>query len=134
MRYLLDTDTFIYIQRKTPNSVLRTFAKFESGEVGVSVIVFGELSYGAEKSAQRDRNVALVDEIAGQIAVLPLPKAAGAIYGKLRANLERKGEIIGGNNDLWIAAHAIAADLILVTNNTREFRRVAGLKIENWAE
>ena len=64
--------------------------------------------------------------------MLPLPEEAAAVYGTLRAALERKGQMIG-NNDLWIAAHAKAAGLTLVTNNVREFKRVPGLKVENWA-
>jgi tRNA(fMet)-specific endonuclease VapC len=64
---------------------------------------------------------------------LPLPENAGQAYGAIRAELESKGQMIG-NNDLWIAAHALTSQLILVTNNEKEFRRVAGLKLQNWAD
>ena len=67
------------------------------------------------------------------LPILPLVKGAAHAYSQIRAELESKGEMIG-NNDLWIAAHALAAGLTLVTNNTREFRRVRGLKVQNWAE
>ena len=131
-RYLLDTDTFIYIQRRHPSAVERRFAELRPGDAVVSVIVYGELMYGAYKSKQTERSLRALDELLELVAVLPLPEEAAAVYGTLRALLERKGQIIG-NNDLWIAAHAKAAGLTLVTNNVREFRRIPGLKVENWA-
>jgi tRNA(fMet)-specific endonuclease VapC len=96
------------------------------------VITFGELVSGAEKSAQRAAALKLLRELAQVLPVLGLPETAAEAYGTIRAELERKGQMIG-NNDLWIAAHAKAAGLTLVTNNEREFRRVRGLKVENWA-
>ncbi len=88
--------------------------------------------YGAQKSPNQERAFGDLQELEMMIPVLPLPVAASAIYGRVRADLERRGEMIGGN-DLWIAAHALAAGLIMVTSNEREFRRVAGLAMENWA-
>jgi tRNA(fMet)-specific endonuclease VapC len=88
--------------------------------------------YGAEKSAQRAVALELLRELAQVLPVLALPSAAAETYGTMRAHLERRGKMIG-NNDLWIAAHAKAAGMTLVTNNEREFRRVRGLKVENWA-
>ncbi len=76
--------------------------------------------------------MATFEELMQILPVAPLPGAAGEIYGEVRGELESKGRPIG-NNDLWIAAHAMASGLILVTNNEREFRKVKGLKIENWA-
>jgi tRNA(fMet)-specific endonuclease VapC len=87
--------------------------------------------HGVEKSPDRDVGLATLRKLTGLIPVLPLPAEAGEIYGKIRATLERGGNPIG-NNDLWIAAHAKSAGLILVTNNMREFRRVSGLQLENW--
>jgi tRNA(fMet)-specific endonuclease VapC len=84
-----------------------------------------------KKSQFREQAGRLLAELAGLLPVMALPSRAGQFYGAIRAALEAKGEMIG-NNDLWIAAHAQAAELILVTNNEREFRRVQGLKIENW--
>ena len=72
-------------------------------------------------------------DLAHFLPALALPERAAETYGALRAELETKGEMIG-NNDLWIAAHALAAELILVTNNAKEFRRVRGLKVQNWTE
>jgi tRNA(fMet)-specific endonuclease VapC len=131
--YLLDTNICAYIQRQRPAAVLAKFRGLEAGEAAISTITYGELIYGAEKSERRSQILKNIEEVIGLMAVLPVPKEAGAIYGALRADLERRGEVIG-NNDFWIAAHAKAADLILVTNNTREFNRIPGLKIENWAE
>ncbi len=131
-RYLLDTNICIYIRQKRPEDLLRRFEKLAPGEAAVSVITYGELLYGAEKSAQRRAAIERLRELVLLLPALPLPEAAAESYGKIRAELESKGEMIG-NNDLWIAAHASAADLTLVTNNEREFRRVRGLKLQNWA-
>ena len=97
----------------------------------ISVITFGELSYGAEKSRFREQASSQLIELAALLPVQALPSHAGECYGAIRAALEAKGEIIG-NNDLWIAAHAKAAELVLVTNNEHEFRRIPSLKIQNW--
>ncbi len=131
-RFLLDTNICIYIRRKKPEEVLRRFRTLKQGEAVLSVITFGELVYGAEKSGQRAAALELLRELAQMIPVLSLPETAADAYGTIRAELERKGQMIG-NNDLWIAAHAKAAGLTLVTNNEREFRRVRGLKMQNWA-
>lgn len=131
-RFLLDTNICIYIRRKRPEQVLRRFDALKAGEAVLSVITFGELMYGAEKSAQRSEALELLRELARVLPVMGLPEAAAEAYGTMRAELERKGQMIG-NNDLWIAAHAKAAGLTLVTNNEKEFRRVRGLKVENWA-
>jgi tRNA(fMet)-specific endonuclease VapC len=98
----------------------------------ISVITWGELRHGAERSTRRESVVESLDEFAALVSVEPLPKAAGQEYGAIRAALEARGTPIG-NNDLWIAAHARAAGLTLVTNNESEFQRVKDLKIENWA-
>ena len=131
-RFLLDTNICIYIRRKKPEEVLRRFRTLKQGEAVLSVITFGELVYGAEKSAQRTAALELLQELASVLPVMGLPETAAEAYGTMRAELERKGQMIG-NNDLWIAAHATAARLTLITNNEREFRRVRGLKVENWA-
>lgn len=130
-RYLLDTDTCIYIRRKRPAKVLARFEKAEPGEVGISVITYGELAYGAAKSSERERAETGLARLTELLPVLPLPERAGAAYGAIRAALAATGALIGPN-DLWIAAHAMASGLVLITNNVREFRRVKGLAIENW--
>jgi tRNA(fMet)-specific endonuclease VapC len=131
-RYLLDTNICIYIRQKRPEQVLRRFRKLRPGEAVLSVITYGELLYGAAKSAHRAEARERLRELVHFLPAVALPETAAETYGALRADLESKGEMIG-NNDLWIAAHALAAGLTLVTNNEREFRRVRGLKIQNWA-
>ena len=131
-RYLLDTSICIYIQRQKPGEVLTRFQKLKPGDAAISVITWGELLYGAEKSMQRKKALQLLEEFKTLVPVLPMPDNAGKIYGAIRASLESKGELMG-NNDLWIAAHAKASGLTIVTNNEREFKRVTGLKVRNWA-
>ncbi len=130
-RYMLDTNICIYIQRQRPEKVLVRFQKLKPGDAAISVITWGELVYGAEKNKQRKKVLQLLAEFKSFVPVLPIPESAGNTYGAIRALLEAKGTPIG-NNDLWIAAHAKAATLTLVTNNEREFQRVPGLKIQNW--
>ena len=132
-RYLLDTNICIYIQRHQPEKVLARFQKLKPGDAAISVITWGELLYGAEKSRQREKVLHLLNEFASFIPVLPIPAEAGYEYGVIRAFLEASGKPIG-NNDLWIAAHAKAAAITLVTNNLREFDRVPGLELRNWAD
>jgi tRNA(fMet)-specific endonuclease VapC len=131
VRYLLDTNICIYIQRQKPQEVLRRFQQLNPGDAAISVITWGELLYGAEKSRQRKRALHLLEEFRSLVPVLPMPESAGETYGAIRASLESKGEPIG-NNDLWIAAHAASASLTIVTNNERGFNRVPSLKIQNW--
>ena len=130
-RYLLDTNICIYIRRRRPPEVLARFGKLKPGEAALSVITYGELLYGVEKSQVRDQARQVLKELVEYLPVLALPAEAGEAYGAIRAELEARGEVIG-NNDLWIAAHARIAGLTLVTNNEREFKRVGGLKVQNW--
>ena len=131
-RYLLDTNICIYIRRARPEKVLRRFQSLRAGEAALSVITFGELLYGAAKSQQREAALANLAELSSLLPVLPMPVNAAEAYGTIRADLEGRGQMIG-NNDLWIAAHATAQSLVLVTNNEKEFRRVRGLRLQNWA-
>ena len=132
-RFLLDTNICIYIRQRRPPAVLERFRQLQPGEAVLSVITFGELVYAAEKSQFRDRARSQLVELAGLLPIMELPSRAGEFYGSIRASLAAEGGIIG-NNGLWIAAHAKAMGLILVTNNEREFRRIEGLEIQNWAE
>ena len=131
-RYLLDTDTCVFIHRERPEALLRRFQSVRPGEAVISVITYGELLYGAARSVKRDESLQRIHGFVAIVPALPLPEQAAALYGEIRAELEAKGEMIG-NNDLWIAAHALASGLILVSNNEKEFRRVRGLKVQNWA-
>ena len=130
-RFLLDTNICIYIQRQKPGEVLARFQKLKPGDAAISVITWGELQYGAEKSRQRKRALELLEEFKTFIPVLPIPENAGKTYGAIRASLESQGNPIG-TNDMWLAAHAKAAALTIVTNNERELQRVPGLKVRNW--
>jgi tRNA(fMet)-specific endonuclease VapC len=131
-RYLLDTDICIHIRRHRPPQVLARFRQLKPGDAVLSVITYGELLYGAEKSQKPSLSLRQLEELTSLMPVMAMPPEAANAYGTIRAALESRGEVIG-NNDLWIAAHARAADLILVTSNEREFRRVDGLTIQNWA-
>src|ERR1700691_5607433 len=132
-RYLLDTNICIYIRQRKPDEVLRRFRRLRPGEAALSVITYGELLYGAAKSTQRAAALERLRDLVRLLPALALPESAAETYGAIRAGLESNGEMIG-NNDLWIAAHAVAAGLTLVTNNEKEFRRVRGLKVQNWAK
>jgi tRNA(fMet)-specific endonuclease VapC len=131
-QYLLDTNILTYLRSKKLPHLRNRFERLEAGEAGLSVITYGELVYGAEKSRDRDFAMHALHKFVQGFALLSLPDTAAETYGCIRAKLETGGRLIG-SNDLWIAAHALAANLVLVTNNEREFRRVPGLKIENWA-
>jgi len=128
---LLDTNICIYIARSQPATVGRRFARAAPGSLGISIITWGELCFGAAKSNDAPRAHSRLDAFAREVDVVDLPAAAGLHYGEVRAALQKADTPIG-NNDLWIAAHALALGVPLVSNNLREFERVPGLKLENW--
>jgi tRNA(fMet)-specific endonuclease VapC len=130
-RYLLDTNICIYIAKGQPLTVRQHFEMHPLQALAMSTITVGELRFGAEKSQFRERALATLDQLVQMIRPSALPMAAAEHYGHVRASLQRQGLPIG-NNDLWLAAHALAEDWTLVTNNTREFDRVPGLRVENW--
>jgi tRNA(fMet)-specific endonuclease VapC len=130
-RYMLDTNICIYLRQNRPPEVTARFRKMQHGDAVLSVITYGELLYGAERSQQRTHALGALARLVSLLSVVSLPGEAAAAYGEIRATLEARGEMIGGN-DLWIAAHAKSAGLTLVTNNEREFKRVPGLKLQNW--
>lgn len=130
-QYMLDTNICIYIAKNKPISVLEYFKTLKVDQVVMSVITYGELSIGAEKSQHRQATIQKLLNLIQIIPVIPMSGSVGSIYGKIRADLEQKGKIIG-NNDLWIAAHAIEQNLTLVSNNIKEFNRISELSLENW--
>lgn len=130
--YMLDTDICIYIIKKKPAGVLAYFQKLQPGELSLSAITFAELMNGAKKSQRVEQNMAKLNELAELLEVKPFDQKAAIAYGDVRSALEKKGCTIG-SNDLLIAAHALSLDDTLVSNNDKEFKRVAGLKTENWA-
>jgi tRNA(fMet)-specific endonuclease VapC len=131
-RFLLDTNVLIDLQRRPNPQLTGRFASLQQGEAALSVIVFGELLTGVNKSTKAAASLAFVESLILALPLLPLPVEAAREYGILRAYLKDTGKLIG-NNDLWIAAHALAEDLTLVTANTGEFSRVKGLHYENWS-
>lgn len=130
--YLLDTDICIYGRGLQPKVVAR-LEKVQEGEAAISVVTYGELLFGCAKSPAPGQALLRLNRFIDRIPALPLPVEAASVYGRIRNALERQGKRIGPN-DLWIAAHAMVSGLTLVTNNEREFRRVEGLKIDNWAK
>jgi tRNA(fMet)-specific endonuclease VapC len=130
--YLLDTDICIYIINRNPRQVVERIRELNPHQVKLSAISLAELEYGASKSQNRGKNRQALIHFASAFDILEFNDRDAEVYGLIRADLENKGQPIGPY-DLQIAAQAIARDLILVTNNTREFRRIPGLKLENWA-
>jgi tRNA(fMet)-specific endonuclease VapC len=130
-RYLLDTNICIYIAKKRPREVYQRLDALSVGDVGMSLITYGELRFGAEKSQYKEIALEKLKQLKSYIPVV-LPTAETAEnYALIRSYLEKNGQPIG-NNDLWIAAHALSLNTILVTNNTREFLKVPDLLVENW--
>jgi len=132
LNYLLDTNIVIYVIKRRPVEVLDVFNQ-HSGRMAISAITLAELYHGAEKSAKVAQNLAVVEEFASLLEVLPYTAKASLHYGAIRSALEKAGRPIGVN-DLHIAAHARSEGLTLVTNNLGEFVRVPGLLLENWVE
>lgn len=131
MRYLLDTNILSDLLRRPQGPAAARLAEVGEDQVCTSIICAGELRFGAVRKGSA-RLTAEVVALLDAIEILPLEDPAHSVYGEVRAVLERQGRPIGGN-DLWIAAQALALDLILVTANEEEFRRVEGLRVENWA-
>ncbi len=131
MKYILDTNICIYIIAKKPGNNLDNLrAKMDDG-YAISAITLAELEYGVAYSEKREKNADALAQFLAFISILPFDEAAAVEYGLIHADLRRKGTPIGPMDEL-IAAHARAENLILVTNNTREFERVPNLKLENW--
>jgi tRNA(fMet)-specific endonuclease VapC len=131
-RYMLDTDTSSYIMKRSNAQVLKKLQRVLIADVCISAISRCELMYGVEVSPRRRQDQAALDVYLRHVAVLDYPGDAALDYAVIRADLKKRGNPIGAN-DLLIAAHARYLGLTLVTNNTREFSRVQGLKVENWA-
>lgn len=131
IKYLLDTDTFSQMAKGVHPRMAARANDLATDEVALSVITVGEIRFGLALNPVRPALRKQIDQLLGMFATLGLAAGAAPHYAQLRATLARKGTPIGPN-DLWIAAQALAADLVLVTNNQREFSRVPGLRIENW--
>ena len=133
MLVLLDTNICIHLINRRPGleRVLRRLSGRSFGEICISAITVSELSYGVTKSAKSRENAATLDEFLSRFELLDYPVDAAASYGRIRADLEGAGKPIG-NNDLLIAAHALAIGARVATSNTSEFERVRGLKVLDW--
>ena len=132
MSWLLDTDTCIYALKQRPAVLGALLAKAPS-RIHLSVITEGELRFGAAQSEHQHRTLAKLEAFLAPLQILPFMPEDAAVYAQLRAGLQKSGKPIGAL-DMLIAGHALSRDLVLVTNNRREFSRVPGLKLENWAQ
>jgi tRNA(fMet)-specific endonuclease VapC len=130
--YLLDTNICIYIINKSLPKVDRKIESINSGEIKISTVAIAELEYGASKSQRRDSNRKVTNQFLSSFEIIPFEAEDAEVFGIIRANLERRGEIIGAY-DMMLAAQALSRGLVFVTNNTAEFERVTGLRLENWA-
>ena len=133
MKYLLDTNICIYIIKQKPPQVLKKLQKCRPEDVALSTVTLAELHYGVEKSQYQEKNRKALDLFTSSFDILPFEDKAAVCFGKIRASLESQGMVIGPF-DMMIAAHALSLNLILVTNNTKEFSRIERLKIQNWAD
>lgn len=131
MKYMMDTNICIYAIKNKPESVIRKILSQNPEDLCISVVTYAELMHGVEKSQAVEKNRIAMSLFFSAITVLDFDGEAAEAYGQIRAELERKGTPIGPM-DLLIAGHARSQGLILVTNNTREFARVTGLRIEDW--
>ena len=130
-RFMLDTDTCSYVMKRSHPQVIKRLQSVAVGDVCMSVVTRAELLYGVEVSPRRAQDAAALAAFLPYVEALDLTDDVATHYAEIRADLKSRGMMIGAN-DLFIAAHARAHGLTLVTNNTAEFERVEGLAIENW--
>lgn len=132
MEFLLDTNICIYIIKKRPLVVFEKFRNISPGDIGISSITLAELEYGVQKSSDPKRNHEALQKFITPLEIYEFDALAAFEYGIIRSGLEKNGKLIGPL-DMLISAHAKCLNLVLITNNEKEFKRVPGLKIENWA-
>ena len=133
MKYLLDTNICIYLIKQKPPKVLARFNTLDLSDIGISSITVAELEYGICKSQQQEKNRSALMQFLLPLEIVEFDQAAATLYGSIRSNLESRGLVIGAM-DMLIAAHALSLGVTLVSNNVREFSRIANLSLENWAE
>lgn len=133
MRYMLDTNICIYAIKHKPEKVLEELQRHDPSDVCISAVTYAELIHGVEKSATIEKNRLALSLLLANIEIFDFDAKAADCYGKIRAELEKKGSPIGPL-DMMIAGHARSLEFTLVTNNMKEFSRVSGLRQENWAE
>lgn len=130
MKYMLDTNIFSYMVNNNAK-VLQRFAKAAPDDISLSVISHAEILFGAQKQTPSAIKLQRIKYLLEQVPIILLSNTVATHYAKIRAELELAGQPIGPN-DTWIAAHALSLGTTLVTNNVREFKRIKGLKVENW--
>lgn len=133
MKFLLDTNICIYIIKQKPARVFEKFQTLASSDIGISSITVAELEYGAYKSQRIEQNRLAISQFLITLEIVPFDERATQIYGQKRAELEKKGIVIG-SMDLLISSQAMSLGLTLVTNNVRELSRIPGLILENWVD
>jgi tRNA(fMet)-specific endonuclease VapC len=132
LKFMLDTNICIFTIKNRPESVREAFKRHD-GQMCISAVTLMELIYGAEKSSRPENNLAQVEGFAARLEVLKYDQDAAAHTGQLRAELAKAGTPIGPY-DQMIAGHARSQGLIIVTNNLREFKKVSGLRVEDWVD
>ncbi len=133
MRYMLDTDICIALIKRKPPNILERFHSLTVGDIGISSITLAELKYGVVRSQAVEKNARALEEFLLPLEIADFGEQAASCYGPVRAKLEMAGTPIGPL-DTQIGAHALSLDITLVTANTKEFRRITPLRIENWLE
>lgn len=133
MRYMLDTNICIYAIKHKPEQVFLKLQEHDPSDICISSVTYAELVHGVEKSQSIEKNRMALVLLLSNIEIMDFDSYAAEGYGKIRADLEKSGKPIG-SLDMMIAGHAKSLGYTIVTNNTKEFMRVDGLKLENWAE
>ena len=131
MKLMLDTNICIALIKRKPKDILDKFSAYQVGDICISSVTLAELRYGVAKSRFKEKNQAALDEFILPLEVVSFDENAAMVYGNLRATLEKQGTPIG-SLDTMIGAHALSINLTIVTNNTKEFNRIQGLKIVDW--
>ena len=131
MKLMLDTNICIAIIKQKPKDILQKFSAYQVGDICISSVTLAELRYGVAKSQYQEKNKAALDEFILPLEVAEFNEVTAMFYGKLRATLEKQGTPIGAL-DTMIGAHTLSLNLTLITNNTKEFNRISGLKVIDW--
>jgi tRNA(fMet)-specific endonuclease VapC len=133
MKFMLDTNTCIYLIKQKSRKLLQRFNKHLVGEIGISSITLAELQYGAAKSLYVDKNREALSEFILPLEIADFDEKAAESYGTVRNGLKKAGRPIG-SMDMLIGAHALSIDVTIITNNTKEFRKIKNLRVEDWTE
>jgi len=131
MKYMLDTNICIGLIRQKPPALIKRLTECAPGDVGISTITVAELIHGAQKSSQVEKNISALEQFLLPIEVADFDQPASVTYGLVRTFLEKAGNLVG-SMDMLIGAHALSLDVVLVTNNLGEFKRIHNLKLEDW--